>query len=353
MKTIINKFFAMATLFLIGGLVAPEIKAQNLSAASWIKWYKPDPKDASKNIRVYRTGTSEEISQIATNVKNGKVIGGKTYELPGASSIRFTLTEPNLWYDYWLKSYQDIDKTVTRENMPEVMAKDDVLYWDNNFSGVTAYNYYFSQNSKTVKYVSDYSGLAEKVPVLVHNGKIVGKMDCFNPLLLIKKQGSIEKIEKEEKQQIKTIVRREEKKCYEITERKVRVFGEIPSATGDYTGHTGLRREGWYLTTVYDSVEVSCEQSDKLAGLPRETKTKKRRSEVRKESNGAPVIVNIGVALSYQGGSRNQGLGGTVVQQQDGFTSVTPGKQGGGTVVTPGGQSGGFQPVTPGKRLGQ
>lgn len=348
MKTI-NKFFAMATLFLIGGLVAPEIKAQNLSAASWIKWYKPDPKDASKNIRVYRTGTSEEISQIATNVKNGKIVGGKTYELPGTSDVRFTLTEPNLWYDYWLKSYQEIDKTVTRENMPEVMAKDDVLQWDNNFSGVTAYNYYFSQNSKSVKYVSDYSGLAEKVPVLVHNGKIVGKMDCFNPLLLIKKQGSIEKIEKEEKQQeVKTIAKKEGKKCYDVTARKVRVFGEIPSATGDYTGYTGLRREGWYLTTVYDSVEVSCEQSNKLAGLPRETKTKKKRSEVRKEeSNRAPVIVSIGVGLSFVSESRNQGLGGTVVQQQGG--PVHTGGVGGGAVHT-GGSLGG--PVHTG-RLGQ
>jgi hypothetical protein len=369
MKTI-NKFFAMATFFLIGGLVAPEIKAQTqtLSAASWIKWYKPNPKDANKNVRVYRVGTAQELSQIATNVKNGKVIGGKIYELPGASSIRFTLTEPNLWYDYWLKSYQDIDKTVTRENMPEVMAKGDVLYWDNNFSGVTVYNYYFSQNSKSVKYVSDYSGLSEKVPVLVHNGKIVGKMDCFNPLLYIKKEEPIVVKEKVKTEVVETEieVEEEEEECWEYVWKTRTTYTteyrqvQRYSPRGDYTGLQGFD-QGYTTMPVRvphktrTRIKVPCgEGFQEEEEIPYTENDQPERTWCERYPLLCAKLmntrVNVGVHVT-----KNSNVGGfTPVTPggQGGFTPVTPGKQGGGTVVTPGGQ-GGFTPVTPGRRLGE
>lgn len=85
-----------------------------------------------------------------------------------------------------------------------------------------------------------------------------------------------------------------------------------------------------------------------------EQETQKRVKEKR------PVYIQIGVGFAFYrqngglvNGGTNQVFTPVTPGGQGGFQSVTPGKQGGDVVVTPGAQGGGFQAVTPGKRLGE
>lgn len=174
MKNKINKFIVTLTLFLIGGLVSTEIKAQTQRAV-WVKWY-----NGSQQNEKY-IGTAKEIANILYFIRAGKVRPGKVYEFPDPSTTGFSVAHPNELFESWLKSYQEIDSNVTRENLPETMVKDDNLIWDNNFASVKVNNLYYSEVKKSVQEIPDYSGLSAQVPVIGHNGKLVGKRDCVNP----------------------------------------------------------------------------------------------------------------------------------------------------------------------------
>lgn len=362
-----NMFFVMLVLLI--GASSQEIKAQkHLSEASWIKWYKPDPKDANKNLRIYRSATAEELSQIAINVKNGKIVGGKTYELPGSSNTRFILTQPDLWYEYWLMSYRTTDKTVTKENLPEAMARSSVFTWDNNFAGRTINNYYYSQSTKTVQYIPNYSGLSAGVPIVVYtDGSIKGKADCTNPGPENGvKTGSTKKdtvfIVNNSVEQPETETEVEEEECWEYvwktqttyTTEYVEVHPYNPR--GDYTGYRGLQTQS-YMKAVRvphktkTKIKVPCgEGFQEEEEIPYTENDEPERTWCERH----PVLcaklmntnLNIGVGVQFS----NQNVSGGTL---GGFNSVTPGGQSGGVVVTPGGQSEGFQPATPGKRLGQ
>ncbi len=343
MKTKLNKFFVMATFFIIGGLVAPEIKAQNLSEASWVKWYKPDPKNAQKNVRIYRSATAEELSQIATNVKNGKIVGGKTYELPGSSNIRFTLTQPDLWYEYWLMSYRSTDLTVTRENLPEAMARSSVFTWDNNFAGKTINNYYYSQATKTVQYIPNYSGLSASVPIVVYtDGSIKGKGDCGNPGPENGvKTGSTKKdtvfIVKNAIQQQETEIETEieEEECWKYvwktqtyyTEEYREVQGYSPR--GDYTGLQGFDQQRRLVKvsvphTSRVQVKVRCEEQTEEVYTDNTTVVRPRR----------PIFINVRAVVQVV----KMRAQATQTQQQGG--PVHTGGVGGGPVHTGGSQGG-------------
>jgi hypothetical protein len=353
MKTI-NKFFVMLVLLI--GASSPEIKAQtqNLSPASWIKWYKPNPKDPNKNVRIYRVGTAQEMSQIATNVKNNKIVGDKVYELPGTSNVRFALTQPELWYEYELMSYRSTDQTVTRENLPEVMAKSSLFIWDNNFAGKTVNNYYYSQTTKTVQFIPNYSGLSAGVPIFVHtDGTIKGKADCFNPAFEnVVKTGSTKKdtvfIVKNTIQQQETETEITEKPCVITLHKKRLIRTEqrdffIPGERGDFQGNRGM--DGYWVKRsfpIYEdyTIEVPCEEY--YASRSRSEEEVYEEKTVVREKR--PIIINAGVAVTVL-----KRVAQATETQQDVFTPVTPGKQGGAfTPVTPGKQGGAFIPVTPG-----
>ncbi len=345
-------------LVLLIGASSPEIKAQtqHLSEASWIKWYKPDPKNPQKNVRVYRSATAEELSQIATNVKNGQIAGGKTYELPGSSNIRFTLTQPDLWYDYWLMSYRSTDLNVTRENLPEAMARSSVFTWDNNFAGKTINNYYYSQATKTVQYIPNYSGLSSSVPIVVYtDGSIKGKGDCGNPGFENGvKTGSTKKdtvfIVKNtiQQQEVETETEITEKPCVITLHKKRLIRTEqrdffIPGERGDFQGNRGM--DGYWVKRsfpIYEdyTIEVPCEEY--YASRSRSEEEVYEEKTVVREKR--PIIINAGVAVTVL-----KRVAQATETQQDVFTPVTPGKQGGAFIpVTPGKQGGAFIPVTPG-----
>lgn len=335
MKALKNKFFVMVALFLLGGLVTPEIKAQTGHPIVTRKANGQDYTKAEIKAKLSQSGIYWD------NVRNEIVAEtNKTLERSG-EQLR-----------------------VTTKNIAWII--DSSVYIPKNEYGDQINNGY-TIDYKSIKYVTTRKtdGNYLVFQYKKANGRILDP-SCLNPQKEIvleniseKPVTKLTKAVTETEMETETEVEVEE--CWEYVWRTQTTYTteyvevQPHNPRGDYTGYRGLQTQSYTKAvrvphTTRTRIKVPCGEGFQAEEeIPYTENGEPERTWCERHPVACRALMNIRVNVGVQVSNNNY----TTQQQQDGFTSVTPGKQGGVTVVTPGGQSGGFQPVTPGKRLGQ
>ena len=128
--------------------------------------------------------TASEMADITASLSRREISAQNTYRL--STGITYKIPQPDLYLQYILMCVKARETAiVTTQNVVDAIQGGDVVKWGNDIS-VRVRNYYFSSVHNRVQYIDNYSGASAGVFVLLINGEPKIKMECGNPLEVIK-----------------------------------------------------------------------------------------------------------------------------------------------------------------------
>lgn len=164
-----KEVFFRITVMLVALLLGSQmVKAE--SYQHWVYWINEPA----------HVATSNEMAEITEALINDRIIAEDTFRL--STGITYLIPQPDLYLKYLVYCVQIGEPGIkTMKDVANAIRKGDVVKWGDDISSRVK-NYYYSSKDDTIKFIDNYSGIENAVPVLLINGKPKIKMNCGNPL---------------------------------------------------------------------------------------------------------------------------------------------------------------------------